>query len=473
MSYIAQVSIDGGNALPVGSRLYGTCSTAADTAVKVVALPEFDRLIEGVTVYVKFTNANTAVNPELKVGSTESASILSVATESAIWNEGSVVSFTYDGSSWVMNGIQLHQDISLKANLLSPDFAGTPTAPTAPNGTHTSQIATTEFVMNAFTANDAMVFKGTLGLSGTVQSLPAYHETGWTYKVATAGTYAGQNCEVGDVIICVSDGLQETSLDWAVVQSNIDGALIEQKADRYSGVYKVTSSHSSAGSYWSGERLDCDFDLYQDRTIIVYEQKLRFVGADNVWLKIEGCGGSSDGSSYFWRDEDTGESYSSVNGVPVYQDGGTRIGACPAGTLFLMYLRKGRFNIIARTNMSYGNVNGPESSVSGNVAIFSGTDGKSIQDSGYIIAKSVPSDAQFTDTTYTATAESIGSASLGEPLSAHRIQTWSPGSATILSVSRGVLSVTPGTDPALEYVATPVQTIDVSTKSVLTSITAD
>lgn len=60
-----------------------------------------------------------------------------------------------------------------------------------------------------FAANDAMVFKGTLGTSGdggTVQSLPNTHSAGETYRVVTAGTYAGKVCEIGDLIICVKDG---------------------------------------------------------------------------------------------------------------------------------------------------------------------------------------------------------------------------------------------------------------------------
>ena len=47
-----------------------------------------------------------------------------------------------------------------------------------------------------------------------------------------------------------------------------------------------------------------------------------------------------------------------------------------------------------------GAVTGPASSVANRVAIFDGTSGKTIKDSGYTIAKSVPADAEFTDTTY-------------------------------------------------------------------------
>ena len=45
-----------------------------------------------------------------------------------------------------------------------------------------------------------------------------------------------------------------------------------------------------------------------------------------------------------------------------------------------------------------GAVTGPSSSVDGRIAVFNGTTGKVIKDSGYTIAKSVPSNAVFTDT---------------------------------------------------------------------------
>lgn len=45
-------------------------------------------------------------------------------------------------------------------------------------------------------------------------------------------------------------------------------------------------------------------------------------------------------------------------------------------------------------------VTGPNSSTNAHIATFTGTTGKVIQDSGFTIAKSVPADAQFTDTIY-------------------------------------------------------------------------
>ena len=52
-----------------------------------------------------------------------------------------------------------------------------------------------------------------------------------------------------------------------------------------------------------------------------------------------------------------------------------------------------------------GVVTGVESSVASHVAIFDGTSGKKIKDSGFTIGKSVPANAQFTDTTYLASTK--------------------------------------------------------------------
>lgn len=84
-----------------------------------------------------------------------------------------------------------------------------------------------DYVGDAIAASDAMIFKGTIGTGGTVTALPTTYKTGWTYRVITAGTYAGQNCEVGDLIIALvdRDGTGNLDSDWTVAQTNIDGAI--------------------------------------------------------------------------------------------------------------------------------------------------------------------------------------------------------------------------------------------------------
>lgn len=119
---------------------------------------------------------------------------------------------------------------TLSAAKLSGAIPSAVTATTQTAGDNSTKIATTAFVTSAisasFGANDAMLFKGTIGSSGaTITELPATHSQGWTYKVATAGTYAGKVCEVGDMIICVTDGTTANNDHWTVVQTNIDGAV--------------------------------------------------------------------------------------------------------------------------------------------------------------------------------------------------------------------------------------------------------
>ena len=57
-----------------------------------------------------------------------------------------------------------HSDLfAAKAPLVSPTFSGTPTAPTAAEGTNTTQVATTAFVQNKLSAADYVIASGNNG----------------------------------------------------------------------------------------------------------------------------------------------------------------------------------------------------------------------------------------------------------------------------------------------------------------------
>lgn len=130
-------------------------------------------------------------------------------------------------------GLGKVENKSVSEILTDAALTGTPTAPTAAPGTNTTQIATTQFVTNAISngiaASDAMIFKGTLGTDGTVEELPTTYKTGWTYRVIEAGTYAGQTCGVGDLVIAVvaREGSDNQDADWTVAQSNIDESVLD------------------------------------------------------------------------------------------------------------------------------------------------------------------------------------------------------------------------------------------------------
>ena len=89
-----------------------------------------------------------------------------------------------------------------------------------------------------------MIFKGTLGTGGTTTALPKTYKTGWTYRVVSAGSYAGQQCEIGDLVIALVDrsGSGNVNSDWTVAQTNIDGAITELNS---SASVTVTGTGSS------------------------------------------------------------------------------------------------------------------------------------------------------------------------------------------------------------------------------------
>lgn len=68
---------------------------------------------------------------------------------------------------------------------------------------------------------------GTVGTGGTVETLPAdNYKLGDLYVVKTSGTYAGQVCEPGDLILCIKTFAEEAAdTDWTVIQNNIDRAV--------------------------------------------------------------------------------------------------------------------------------------------------------------------------------------------------------------------------------------------------------
>lgn len=98
----AQTAAD--SALARTTNQYGTCSTSASTAAKVVTLSGFE-LYTGATISVKFTYANAAASATLNVNGTGAKNIYAynaVLAQPYYWSAGAVLSFTYDGSYWRM-----------------------------------------------------------------------------------------------------------------------------------------------------------------------------------------------------------------------------------------------------------------------------------------------------------------------------------------------------------------------------------
>lgn len=131
MSYISEVQIDAGAKIPVGSSLYGICNSDVNAYTKVVTLANFDTLIKGVTIHVKFTNGNSAplVDPSdsTKVLSLEVGSIaawpVSNPGGNINWSAGAVISFTLDGDTapytWIANDSDSGATITIDQQYIS------------------------------------------------------------------------------------------------------------------------------------------------------------------------------------------------------------------------------------------------------------------------------------------------------------------------------------------------------------------
>ena len=108
-----------------------------------------------------------------------------------------------------------------KAPVNNPVFTGTVTLPADP--TQNMEAATKQYVDRLVSGlNDF-----TVGVVDSSTPLPATdYKVGQTFRVAEAGTYAGQECEVGDLIIVISDYADsQKDSDFLVVQANVDGAV--------------------------------------------------------------------------------------------------------------------------------------------------------------------------------------------------------------------------------------------------------
>lgn len=93
---------------------YGTCSTAAATTAKTVAITDFI-LIKNGKVSVFFTTANSAANATLNVNNTGAKPIKAMGAnvQPGLIKARTIVQFQYDGSSWNivgMFGLEKSQD---------------------------------------------------------------------------------------------------------------------------------------------------------------------------------------------------------------------------------------------------------------------------------------------------------------------------------------------------------------------------
>ena len=116
----------------------------------------------------------------------------------------------------------LGTEVDGKASLAGATFTGTVTLSADPQ--NNLEAATKQYVDRLV----AGINDFTVGVVDSSTPLPSTdYEVGQTFRVAEAGTYAGVECETGDLIIVIKDYAEGTASnsDFLVVQANIDGAV--------------------------------------------------------------------------------------------------------------------------------------------------------------------------------------------------------------------------------------------------------
>lgn len=191
MSYAGKIKINSTD-FPIASTLYKECTTAADVTPKIVSFADFDTLLEGVMIAVKFANTNTAVNPQLQVGSTVAKIMYTDGvnpigdTPSTSWPANSVVLFIYDGQVWRM----INTSKALRAEMLAADTAlqssidGVSNSLTSNVSRIDTNVADRELKMLRFSSAYAAFsygggitnfpYRAAVGLSGVTANMVAY-----------------------------------------------------------------------------------------------------------------------------------------------------------------------------------------------------------------------------------------------------------------------------------------------------------
>lgn len=128
-----------------------------------------------------------------------------------------------DGESLAEQLAALETALDGKADLAGATFTGTVTLAADP--AQDLEAATKQYVDRLIAGIQGFE----VGVVDSSTPLPATdYKAGQAFRVAEAGTYAGQACEVGDLIICVKDYAADgaSNADFMVVQSNLNGAVI-------------------------------------------------------------------------------------------------------------------------------------------------------------------------------------------------------------------------------------------------------
>ena len=238
--------------------------------------------------------------------------------------------------------------------------------------------------------NGALV--SVLKYQGTVtktSGLPATHKVGYVYVVAEAGTYAGQSCEVGDYIICKTAGTTASDADWDVVNGE------NQVSDK-----NPTLNWGAKSTVATVDGTDIHVTMPSNPAANKADKATTLAGYGITDAKIVD-GTITLGTATITpltRHQDISGKQDKITASGILKGNGTgSVSAAVAGTDYLKPVTA---------------VTTPTADTSSVTQIISGVTQTAlgqitVKKSAFTIAKSVPSNAKFTDTTYNDVTTSV------------------------------------------------------------------
>ena len=98
-TYIGSLQVNSDAPVLLGSTLYGICNSPATLVDKVVTLNNFDSIVDGITIHVKFTYGNNILNgATLAVGATSAFAV----SGNCVCEPGEVIAFTLERANEVI-----------------------------------------------------------------------------------------------------------------------------------------------------------------------------------------------------------------------------------------------------------------------------------------------------------------------------------------------------------------------------------
>lgn len=332
------------------SNRFGTCSTAAGTAGKEVSITSGTFSLEaGARVAVKFSNANTANSPTLKVGSTEAKSIFVNGSQITTGSnkgllKGTVI-FIYDGTQYNLIGNYYNTEYSGFVCANCSTAAGT-AAKVASATNYTAKEGNVILVnfTNTNSAAGALTLKaggvtapirwnGTLTASGTTSAIPAgtwpctYDGTNW--NIYTDGSYLYKRVYAADLITSNTISVGSTTPSYVELRQKLK--------DGVSTFYAVTLAAASSQVLFMPM-------LHNTNSIQLDNGSIGF--------------GTVHNGIYYYVSYSSGNVWSSIHTVNILSDG-----SISAGTDLTVSASGGTVTIAVDTN---GTTSGTKAFVEGN-----------------------------------------------------------------------------------------------------------